>query len=56
MKARASLSGKRPNHSNDVIPAQAGIHFVRNVDPRFRGGDVVTFISTGGPQAHVHSA
>jgi hypothetical protein len=27
------------NHPNHVIPAKAGIHFVRNVDPRLRGGD-----------------
>jgi hypothetical protein len=38
-----------------VIPAKAGIHFVRNVDPRLRGGDVWTFISMGGPLAHGHS-
>jgi hypothetical protein len=47
-----------------VIPAKlvlresggAGIHFARNVDPRLRGGDVLTFISLGGPPTHVHSA
>jgi hypothetical protein len=37
-----------------VIPAQAGIHFLPDMDPRFRGGDVLTFISMGGPLAHGH--
>ena len=37
-----------------VIPAEAGIQFFLDVDPRFRGGDVLTFISTGGPLAHGH--
>ena len=44
-----------------VIPAKlvlresggAGIHLVRNLDPRLRGGDVLTFISLRGPQVHV---
>jgi len=31
------------NHSNDVIPAQAGIYFVRNVDPRWRVGNKKDF-------------
>ena len=38
-----------------VIPAKAGIQFLRGVDPRWRGGDVSTFISMGGPPAHVRS-
>jgi hypothetical protein len=38
-----------------VIPAKAGIQFLPDMDPRFRGGDVLTFISMGGPQAHDHS-
>jgi hypothetical protein len=33
----------RENHPNHVIPAKAGIHFVRNVDPRLRGGDEKDF-------------
>jgi len=35
-----------------VIPAKAGIQFLPDMDPRFRGGDVLTFISMGGPLAH----
>jgi hypothetical protein len=38
-----------------VIPAKAGIQFLPDMDPRFRGGDVLTFVSTGGPLAHDHS-
>jgi hypothetical protein len=38
-----------------VIPAKAGIQFLRDMDPRFRGGDVLTFISIAGPQALVLS-
>jgi hypothetical protein len=30
----------------------AGIQFLPDMDPRFRGGDVWTFISMGGPVAH----
>jgi hypothetical protein len=30
-----------------VFPAKAGIQFVPDMDPRFRGGDVLTFISMG---------
>jgi hypothetical protein len=30
---------------NIVIPAKAGIQFLWGLDPRFRGGDVLTFIS-----------
>jgi hypothetical protein len=37
-----------------VIPAKAGIHFLPDMDPRFRGGDVLTFISMRGPLAHGH--
>jgi plasmid stabilization system protein ParE len=37
-----------------VIPAKAGIQLAE-VDPRLRGGDVLTFISSRGPQAHVRS-
>ena len=46
-----------------VSPAKAGIQFRPDMDPRspafaedkLRGGDVLTFIFLGGPQAHVHS-
>jgi hypothetical protein len=38
-----------------VIPAKAGIQFFFHMDPRFRGGDVLTFISLDGPLAHEHS-
>ena len=38
-----------------VIPAEAGIQFFLDVDPRFRGGDVLTFTSMGAPLAHDHS-
>jgi hypothetical protein len=38
-----------------VIPAKAGTQFFPEMDPRFRGGDVLTFISVGGPLAHDHS-
>ena len=38
-----------------VIPAKAGIQYLSEMDPRFRGGDLLTFISTGGPLAHDHS-
>jgi hypothetical protein len=38
-----------------VIPAKAGIQLLPDMDPRFRGGDVLTFISMGGPPAHVRS-
>jgi hypothetical protein len=27
------------NHPNHVIPAKAGIQFLPDMDPRFRGGD-----------------
>jgi len=37
-----------------VIPAKAGIQFLPDMDPRFRGGDALTFISMGGPLAHDH--
>jgi hypothetical protein len=36
-----------------VIPAEAGIQFLPDMDPRFRGGDVLTFISLAGPPAQV---
>ena len=52
-------SGGPEAHGNSVeshvIPAKAGIQFLPDMDPRFRGGDVLTFISMGGPQAHDHS-
>ena len=52
-------SGGPKAHENSVeshvIPTKAGIQFLWGLDPRFRGGDVVTFISMGGPPAHVHS-
>jgi hypothetical protein len=52
-------SGGPKAHENSVeshvIPAKAGIQFLPDMDPRFRGGEVLTFISLGGPQAHVHS-
>jgi hypothetical protein len=38
-----------------VIPAKAGIQFLPDMDPRFRGGDVLTFISASGPLTHDHS-
>jgi hypothetical protein len=46
-----------------VIPAKlvlrgsggAGIQFLPDMDPRFRGGDVLTFICMGGPPAHDRS-
>jgi hypothetical protein len=46
-----------------VIPAKfvlresggAGIRFPQDMDPRFRGGDVLTSISIGGPLAYDHS-
>jgi hypothetical protein len=46
-----------------VIPAKlvlresggAGIRFLLDMDPRLRGGDVLTFICMGGPLAHDHS-
>ena len=57
---RIFISSGGPNaHGNSVeshvIPAKAGIHFLPNVDPRLRGGDVLTFTSMGGPLAHDHS-
>jgi hypothetical protein len=38
-----------------VIPAKAGIQFFPDMDPRFRGGDVLSFTPMGGPLAHDHS-
>ena len=35
-----------------VIAAKAGIRFLPNMDPRFRGGDLLTFTCVGGPLAH----
>jgi hypothetical protein len=35
--------------------AKAGIRFLPDMDPRFRGGDVLTFISMGGLLTHDHS-
>jgi hypothetical protein len=34
----------------------AGIQFLLDLDPRFRGGDVLNFTSMGAPLAHDHSA
>jgi hypothetical protein len=52
-------SGGPQGHENsvesDAIAAKAGIQFLPNMDPRLRGGDVLTFVSTGGPLAHDHS-
>ena len=35
--------------------AKGGIPFLPDMDPRFRGGDILTFIFMGGPLAHDHS-
>jgi hypothetical protein len=54
---------RRVSVESHVIPAKrvlregggAGIQFLPDMDPRFRGGDVLTFICMGGPLAHDHS-
>jgi len=38
-----------------VIPAKAGIQFLLDVDPCFRGGDVLTFTFMRAPLAHDRS-
>jgi hypothetical protein len=38
---------RHSRESGNPVPA--------DMDPRLRGGDVLTFIPAGGPQAHVHS-
>jgi hypothetical protein len=53
--ASGGLKAHENSVESHVIPAKAGIQFLPDMDPRFRGGDVLTFISLGGPQAHGHS-
>jgi hypothetical protein len=54
--ALLAMANRSPeNHPSRVIPAQAGIQLLPDMDPRFRGGDVLTFISLGGLRAHDHS-
>jgi hypothetical protein len=42
-------------HESHVIPAKVGIQFLPDMDPRFRGGDVLAFISMAGPEGHGNS-
>jgi hypothetical protein len=50
---------RRSRHSREKpalsLPRRAGIQFLPEMDPRFRGGDVLNFISIGGPLAHKRS-
>ena len=50
-----SLGIQTSSLESHVIPAKAGIQFLPDRDPRFRGGDVLTFICMGGPLAHDRS-
>jgi len=51
----AERDSSLPFVESHVIPAKAGFQSLPDMDPRFRGGDVSTFISMGGPLAYDHS-